>query len=173
MPSGSLGLGWLFGIVIGQRPIQPLNAALCGLTRSQFADQVAITHTHVDNAFMGATSRAEQVIHHGQLQQFADIGLLLDGRHFGDGLVQCLGERLQEIRPLNTANAAGGRRGERCKTNRNRRINEQHAVKVNRGGLQIRTNPQHATDSRDVASGVQYQHPIVFSDGLIQRTLPL
>ena len=49
---------------------------------------------------------------HGQLQQFADIGLILNGRHLGDGLVQCLGERLEEIRPLNATNAAGGWRSE-------------------------------------------------------------
>ena len=98
---------------------------------------IAIPHTHVDDAFAGATCRAEQVVHHGQLQQFADIGLILDGRHFGDGLVQCLGEQLQKFRPLNTANAAGRRRVERCKTNRNRRVAQQHTVEVDRGGLQI------------------------------------
>ena len=173
VPSGSLGLRGRLKVVIGQWPVQPLNAALCGLTRGQFANQVAVAHTHVDNTFTGATSGAEQVVHHGQLQQFADIGLILDGRHFGDGLVQCLGERLQEVCPLNTANAAGRRRGERRKANRNSRINRQHAVEVDRGGFQIRTNPQHPPDARDVASDVQDQHPIVIGDGLIQRTLAL
>ncbi|MNG29475.1 hypothetical protein D3C84_1149060 [compost metagenome] len=67
---------------------------------------------------MRTSSRAEQVVHHGQLQQLADIGELLlirrrlviraDHWYFSDGLVYCLRERLKEIRPLNTANAAGG-----------------------------------------------------------------
>ena len=55
---------------------------------------------------------AEQVVHHGQLQQLADIGLILYGRHFGDGLIQGLGERLQKVRPLNRASGTGGRRRE-------------------------------------------------------------
>ena len=169
--SGSLGLRGRLKVVIGQWPIQPLDAALCGLTRGQFANQVAIPHTHVDDAFTGAASGAEQVVHHGQLQQFADIGLILDGRHFGDGLVQCLGERLQKVRPLNSANAAGRRRGERRKANRNRRIGQQHAIEVDRGGLQIGTESQHTPDSCDVTGGIQDQDPIAIRDGLIQRML--
>lgn len=70
---------------------QPLNAALCGHTRGQFANQIAVTHPHIDDAFAGAASRAEQVIHHGQLQQFSDIGLILDGRRLAMVLCNALG----------------------------------------------------------------------------------
>ena len=91
MPSRSLGIRGLFGIVIGKRPVKPFNAPLCSLTRSQFANQVAVTHAHVNDALMRAASRTQQVVHHGKLEQFADIGLIFNGRHFGDGLLQRLG----------------------------------------------------------------------------------
>lgn len=72
-----LGAGGFLGLVIRQRPFEPLDATLCRLTRGELADQVAIAHAHIDDAFVRAASRAEQIVHHRQLQQFADVGELL------------------------------------------------------------------------------------------------
>jgi hypothetical protein len=61
-------IGRLLGIVVCQRPFEPFDAALCRLARGELAHQIAIPHTHVDDTLVRAAGRAEQVVHHGQLQ---------------------------------------------------------------------------------------------------------
>src|SRR4051812_14839045 len=44
--------------------------------RREFADQITVAHTHIHDLLERAVRRAEDVVHHGELQQFAEIGLL-------------------------------------------------------------------------------------------------
>src|SRR5690606_12526833 len=105
-----------FDLVVRQWPFEPFDATLCRLTRGELAHQIAIPHTHVDDALMRAASRAEQVVHHGQLQQFADVGEFLlmlwrsvigtDCRCYGAVLVICIGQCYGYIVPLDQTVAA-------------------------------------------------------------------
>ncbi|MNV90098.1 hypothetical protein D3C71_1844480 [compost metagenome] len=72
-----LGIGRLLDFVGRQWPLKPLDPALCRIAWSELTDEIAIAHAHIDNAFVWATSRTKQIVHHSQLQQLADIGKLL------------------------------------------------------------------------------------------------
>ena len=87
MLTGRFGVGGLLGLVVRQWPFEPLNTILCRIAWSELSDQIAIPHAHVDNTFMRAASRPKQIVYHGQLQQLADVGLILDRRYFSDGRV--------------------------------------------------------------------------------------
>jgi hypothetical protein len=85
----------------------------------------------------GAASRAEQIVHNCQLQQFPDIGLIFNAGHFSDGLVQSLGLDLNEIGPLNAAHTSRGRRFEGGDADRDRLGEGKCTVEIERRGFEI------------------------------------
>ena len=89
--TGHDGVGGFLDILLGQRAFKPFDTASSILARCQLANQIAVAHAHVHDVLVRATSRAEQVVHHGQLQQFADVGPVLDRRHAAHGLMQSRG----------------------------------------------------------------------------------
>ncbi|MBF5055743.1 hypothetical protein Y5W_01037 [Alcanivorax sp. 521-1] len=62
-----LGVDGFFRCLIGHGSFKPFESASFRIPGGQFADQIAIPNTHVDDTLMGATSRTEQVIHDRQL----------------------------------------------------------------------------------------------------------
>ena len=80
-------VGLLFGFA-GQRPFQPFDAAIFGFARRQFADQISVADSHIDDLFVRTVGRTQKIVHHGELEKFADVSLFLDQRDFVDRLTR-------------------------------------------------------------------------------------
>ena len=74
-----LGLLFRFG---GQRTFQPFDAAIMSSSRGrEFADQIPVADTHIDDLFVRTVGRTQKIVHHGELEKLADVSLIVDQGH--------------------------------------------------------------------------------------------